>query len=128
MALFLLLLSPTLQNMHCLLSRILQCFPVYSYSLFLAPNFSVIHKIKVFAVSKEVPPILYKKPKATHDTDIYLCSFRLRGHTKPFLPVYLRQTLMTAPVDLLFSGEKETLETPQGKNRVCCRHEHGHSG
>lgn len=72
MALFLLLLSSTLQSMCCLFSRVLQCFLVYSYSLFLTPNFSVIHKIKVFAVSNKVPPILYKKPKATHDTDIYL--------------------------------------------------------
>lgn len=113
--------------MRCLFSRVLECFLVYSYSLFLAPNFRVIHKIKVFAAATNVRPILYKKPEATHNTHIYLYSFSLRGHTKTFPPVFPRQTVMTTPVNLLFSGEKETSGTLQGKKCVCSRCEHGHS-
>lgn len=103
------------------LSPPLSCFPThpvsvmqdfgkysgYSYRLFVASNFSVIQSIKAFTASTHTPLIPYMKPKATHDTVVYLCLFRHRGRMKPFPTLCSEQRLRTSPVDVLPGGEEK---------------------
>lgn len=124
------------------LSPPLSCFPTHpvsvkqdfgkyfgcAYRLFLAPNFSVIQRIKVFTASTHAPTIPYMKSKATHDTDTYLCLFRHRGHMKPFPTLCSGQRWRTSPVNMLPGGEEETPGILQGKNCICSGSRRGHFG
>ena len=94
----------------------------------MAPNFSVIQRIKVITASTHIPPIPYMKPKATHDTVVYLCVFRHRGHMKPFPTLCSEQRLRTSPADVLPGGDEKTPGILQGKNRICSGSGRGHSG
>lgn len=98
-----------------------------SNRLFVAPNFSMTQKIRLFIASTHRPPIPYMKPKATHNTVCFLNLFKHRGHKKPFPIPCSEPRLRTSLADGL-PGSEKTPGKLQGKNCICSESGKGYSG